>query len=187
MAIPIDQKGYVGAGPGLTFVRPVPPLVRRLNLILIILIIILVLITSALYYWLYFKFTPQINSSKQQIQSLNANQKVLQAQQFVVVQGQLKALRTILENHIYGSNFFGFLENITHPRVRFASLDADLNTRKIKLGGEAASFNVLAEQLKILEDNAQIEKFSSSNYRISSKGTVSFNLEIQFKSDVLRK
>lgn len=187
MAIQVDQKEFIGGGPGLTFARPVSLRMRRLARLLLVLTVLLVIGTASLYYWLQFRLRPEVEALQAQIQSLNAAEQVTEAQRFVVLQSQLRALRAVLENHIYGSNFFSFLEGITHPKVRFISLDADLSQRQIKLSGQAASFSVLAEQLKILESDPNVERFLSSNFKTEQTGTISFLLDVTFKSNVLRK
>lgn len=187
MAISIDQKGYIGGVSGLTFERPTSPKIKIIGKILWVLTVILVIVTGSLYFWLNFRLSPQISSIEQEIETLNANQKVLQAQQFVVLQSQLRSLRTILENHIYGSNLLNFLESITHPQVRFESINVDLVTRKISLSSEAASFNVAAEQLKILEANSMVDDFSVSDFKTGQTGSISFGLVINFSGEVIKK
>lgn len=187
MAISFDQKGYVGGTGGLTFEKPVSSRIKLFVKISSFLIAVLVIITGWFYYRLNFQLNPEINSTKQQIEALNADERVSQAQQFVILQSQLKSLRTILENHIYGSNFLVFLESITHPRVKFKNIDVNLVTRELGLSSEAASFNVVAEQLKILENNPLIDNFSASSFKTGQTSEVSFNLTIQFNSEALRK
>ena len=187
MAIPIDEKRYGGMTAGLSVPRFVSPKLKIISGILLVITIILMVLSGLEYYWLNIRLRGEVNSLKNQVEAVDVKQKTLQTQQFVVVQSQLRSLRSILENHIYATNLFEFLESIAHPKTRFIGLGADLDSRVIKLRVEAASFAVVAEQLKILENSPLVEKFSTSDFSTGQKGEISFSLDVTLKNSVFRK
>jgi len=187
MAIPIDEKSYGGGMVGLSIPRFVSPKLKIISGIFLIITIILSVVSGFEYYWLKVRLQGEINSLKNQVEAIDIKQKTLQTQQFIVVQSQLRSLRSILENHIYATNLFKFLESVAHPKTRFIGLGADLNERVVKVRVEAASFTVVAEQLKILESSPLVERFSTSDFNTGQKGEINFNLDVILKKDAFRK
>lgn len=189
MAIAVDQKTSVIGSEGISFGRK-PSIERWLNVVVVVCIIglfIAVGFAGWFYYKVHYVIQPKVETIRGHIEALGAQEKVAQAQQFSVAQSQLKALRTILENHIYASNVFTFIESTTHPRVRFSNVSVDTLTQQLSLSGQAASLTVLAEQLRIFERNADIVEFNMKGFNLNQAGTVDFSIDVTFNKSILRK
>lgn len=187
MAIAVDQKVIIG-GSGLSFGKSNTE--RWLGIIVVISSIVLcaaIGVAGWLYYQKNYVIGPKIETARGHIKALNAEEKVAQATQFSVAQPQLKALRTILENHIYSSNILAFVESIVHPRVKFSSINIDTITRSLEVSAQGASLTVLAEQLRIFEQNKDIVNFNMRGFSLSQSGTVDFSISMVFKESLLRK
>ncbi|MFH1180796.1 MAG: hypothetical protein V1705_00110 [bacterium] len=87
-----------------------------------------------------------------------------------------KEFSKVSGEHLYVSNFFGFLEKITHRKVWLTQFDLDVAQAKASVFGEAESFSALGQQLLILDKAPEVEGFSLESVSISKDKKVVFNL-----------
>ncbi|RJQ13819.1 hypothetical protein C4553_02120 [Candidatus Parcubacteria bacterium] len=187
MAITVDQKGYGLAGQKFSLSSGTPGRLGVLLFRVTIICLVVVIIGTG---WLFFSWrglNKDVTATKKAIEEVQANQRTADAQKFVVVQSQLRALKGILENHVYGSQVIEFVESIAHPRVRFDGFGVNLSDRKVSVSVTAANYTAVAEQLKILDADSRVSEFTTGSFKNSQTGTVSFSLSIGFKDEVLRK
>lgn len=83
----------------------------------------------------------------------------------------------------YPISFFPFIEQQVHEKVFFTSLNLTPKENKAHLLGEAATFQVLAEQLAILKTSDKVQGIQLSSIEFGKKGEVLFGLEMDFKQD----
>jgi len=122
--------------------------VRILN-IGIIAIALAVILTIILFVWNNVILKDKLESVRAEIKLLETNQQTQEAQKFVLIQSQLRSLKTILSNHVYSSKFFDWLENLTHPQVALSSISINLIEGSLQLNGVAASVDVLSQQVTL--------------------------------------
>ena len=106
-------------------------------------------------------------------------------EQIITLEDRLKGIRTLLSRHPYASNVFRILEADTHPQVKFTTFDFTLGTLKVELGGEAASYRVLARQITFLERDPQIEDVRFGGLSVVGPGAIAFRLTLTFKPTFL--
>lgn len=121
-----------------------------------------------------------------EIASLEAERRTQDAQRFVGIQRELQALRDILANHIYASKLFSWVEGLTHPKVSFSSIDADFKNHTVSLNGLAVSYDVVAQQVKLFEQDEFTADVSTEAIQAKSEG-VSFLLKVQFGGNLLKR
>lgn len=100
---------------------------------------------------------------------------------FFLLEARLKNMRSLLSGHTRVSSVFKFLEDNTHPQVRFSNLNFFSDSRKIELNGEAPNFAVLSQQMGILERSPQVEKVEFGGISLSAGGKPGFRLMIVVK------
>ena len=106
--------------------------------------------------------------------------------QFVVLDNRLKGIRELFATHNFTSNVFRVIEVNTHPQVRFANFSFAADSLRSDMGGEAASYHALAQQIAILEREAQIQKVEFGGLSAVGEGFIGFKLSLTFKPDLLR-
>lgn len=99
---------------------------------------------------------------------------------------QAKLSRRLYQDHIYFSKAFRFLEENTLPGIYFQSFQGKAQGAKIHLEGNAASYEVLAAQVKTFEDQPQIKALDLGPMSLAIEGGVSFSLELSFKEDFFK-
>ena len=107
-------------------------------------------------------------------------------EQLLALDKKLGSLRTLLTGHAIPSNVFAFLEQNTLSRVRFTSFSYAAESGKLELSGEAATYFLLAQQVRTFESLSQIERVDFGGLSIGEKGLVSFRMSIIFKPALLR-
>lgn len=145
------------------------------------------IVTVILYFWLNQRLLPQLDTLKEDIATLSVDKKIKEAGKFTVLQSQLQILKKVLGEHVYSSNIFKIVEEFTHPKVIFRNLSFTARTRNLEMDGLAGSFQVMAEQIRILENVKDFEKFQVGGISLESSDRVSFHLSAVFKPSVLHK
>jgi hypothetical protein len=98
----------------------------------------------------------------------------------------------LLNNHLYWSNFFSWLEKNTLSSVKYGGFSGDLSGL-YTLGASAQSFADVSWQVKnFLNDplTRQVEVMSASATKGKNKGQsgiVNFDLVLQVKPEIFRK
>ncbi len=99
---------------------------------------------------------------------------------------KIEAITPFLEAHILGSKFFEFLENNTHPRVFFSSINLNIEGAKAVFSGKTDSFSTLEQQLSIFNQNSLIEDLLLTEAFLNKEGGIDFDLEIFFNATIFK-
>lgn len=78
-------------------------------------------------------------------------------------------------------NFFNFLGENAHPKVRFTKLNLDLDKNIADISGKAADFEALGQQILILEGEKNIKGLNLSKVSIAKEGGIEFKLILGFE------
>lgn len=97
----------------------------------------------------------------------------------------LAVTRELIAKHVFPSNIFKLLEEVTLPRVQFSSFSYARDSRKVDLAGVAASYKTVADEVRILEAHPQIEKVDFGGLFVNDKGLINFRLAVVFKPSLL--
>lgn len=109
---------------------------------------------------------------------------------FIRLRNRIRAGKALLDTHVYGSQFFDVLENITLQNVRFQSLIfsiADDRTAKIEMHGIARSFNALAAESAAFANEKRIKRAIFSDITSDKSGVVRFSLKADIDPKLLLK
>lgn len=109
------------------------------------------------------------------------------------LQKKLELANTLINQHVYWTNLFKFLEDYTLSEVSYADFRGDLSGR-YSLPAKANNFYIIAEQVKAFRKNEYIkevsvsggEKSTDSDKEAAKESAISFDLEIQVNTDLLR-
>ena len=105
-----------------------------------------------------------------------------------IIAFQKRAQDTIplLESHSFPTKIFEFLEKNTYPQVWFRDLKVDLGQGIIIASGNAANFEVLAQQVRTFEREEQIKNVMLSKVSAGRAEGITFDLRLTFDSAVLK-
>lgn len=156
-----------------------------------LLVLSLVTLTMVIlsYFGLLYGYQPYL---KNQIQETEAKSAKLSSEisatdkdQFIKSYSQLANLQGILKNHIFGSQFFPFLEKLTNQKNYFLNANIKFDERNIILNGIAQSYSALGEQLAAFDSNPLIENYILNQTQTTTDNLVQYKLTFKVSPKVL--
>jgi hypothetical protein len=94
--------------------------------------------------------------------------------------------KILYENNPKVSGFFTSFSRWTHPKVSYSGFTFDVPTRKVTMAGTTNGFQNIMQQIAILKKESTIESYVISNVNLSGTGSVTFNLDVILKPEVLK-
>lgn len=169
----------------------VAPVSKPVGIIFVIsLLIFIVSIALGGGVYLYKSYTQQ--QVDQLAVSLNKVQKNLDPnaiKEFSVMDKRLRNSEVLLNQHRVIFPVFNVLGNTTLPTVRYTKLDLSYNEAgdlEVNLSGESDGYRSIALQSQALAQNADLQDTIFSNFVVTPKGRVSFDLAFTVpKSDLV--
>jgi cell division protein FtsL len=95
-------------------------------------------------------------------------------------------IEDLLNNHLFISHFFPFLESKILKNVTLDSLRFNVLKREIKISGVADNFPTLSKQYSIFKEDSRIENPEISKVSIGPEGKVNFEILFSFKEEVIK-
>ena len=164
---------------------------RRIDFSFLSLIAFILFLISFSSYFLFYFLTTQaereIRRLEQQREERKTEEQLKLEEEIKLYRRKLKDVEFLLKEHYFTSRFFDLLEKTVHPQVVFTKSSLDTTSNKAMLEGLADNFYVLGQQIMIFEKEPSISKTTISNLTISKEGKVSFNLEILFNAQFLKR
>ncbi|MBZ9578321.1 hypothetical protein KJA14_00515 [Patescibacteria group bacterium] len=99
---------------------------------------------------------------------------------------KIEDFSSLLASHQKSSNFFDFLEEITHPKVFFSELNLDTKGNRVRLYGQADSFQTLGQQLLIFQNSEFIRNLSLPEIRIREEGKIGFIFDFSLNQELFQ-
>lgn len=151
--------------------------------------VILIAAVIAAYLGLYFyrnKLNGQKNDLDGQIAQLDAQRDLDMEANFTRLEKGISDLKKVLENRIYSSHLFKMLEELTLPTVWYNNLSIDFSKASLDLEVAADSYNTMAKQVVILENDSRIKKVDFSDVSLEKEGGVTSSFTIDLNPVFLR-
>lgn len=115
------------------------------------------------------------------IENLNKHRNADKENVVLEFDAKLTRLSSILDNHIYSSRLFVFIESIAHPKTQFINFSFASSEGKLALNGVTASYETFGEQIVALEQSEKVRDLVILDVRLQKTGQVEF--AIAFKAD----
>ena len=99
----------------------------------------------------------------------------------------IKLIKKILLDHIYWTNFFEKLEQVTLPMVQFSDFSGNAENKTVSMKGKTVSYTTMAQQMAIFNESQDFfSKNIFSGIAKTSQGNISFDLELILSDSLLR-
>jgi hypothetical protein len=141
----------------------------------------------------YFILDNSLKKTEEKIVSLdkklaleNSSERVALEKEVSTYQKKINDFSTLLSGHIYSSQLFPFLENLTHPKVAFSDFSADMDKKNITLSGVTDSFLTLGQQLIIFKAEKLILSVQLSNIAFEKDGKISFDFNLALDPQIFK-
>ena len=182
------QKEDLSPEPKLSPTKISKKISAKANLWLFLSLIILgIALGISLGLWRYkVGLTNEKETQAERIASLSQERDLEMEENFIELKEKIDDFKNALKTHIYPSYLFKMLEELTLPQVRFVDFETDLSQTKISLVVEAISYNSLAKQIVVFEEDSRIKKVELSEVNLEDFGGVKSDLDIEISPDFLR-
>lgn len=150
------------------------------------------LIIAVVYGGLIFLEKREINKGRYFVDKINEiNQRIEQAEDYtkeiLVFKEKMKLADKLLGKHVYWTNFFEFLEKNTLSDVYYSGFSGNIGGEYM-LAATAKSFSAIAQQVKIMRNNGNVEQSKAGGGQSSAEGGgVGFQLELSVNPDIFKK
>lgn len=178
------KESFIG---GLSFVRLKN--VESLVNIWVIVSFVLIIAAVAAYLGLYFyrdKLIQERDSLQTQIVQVDSQRDLAMEENFIHLEKGISDLKKVLETRIYPSYLFKMLEELTLPTVWYGNLTANFSEDTLDLKVSANSYNTLAEQVVILQNDSRIKEVNFSDAKLEKEGGVASSFRITLDPIFLR-
>lgn len=99
----------------------------------------------------------------------------------------IKLIKKNLSDHIYWTNFFEKLEQVTLPMVQFSDFSGNAENKTVSMKGKTVSYTTMAQQMAIFNESQDFfSKNIFSGIAKTSQGNISFDLELILSDSLLR-
>lgn len=169
-----------------TTVKPVSKPLGILSVIAWIIFVISLLAAAGSYFYKNY-LTKQSEELKASVARVEKNFEPTLLNELSRVDKRLTVSDQLLRSHRAISPFFDFLETSTLPTIRYSKIDASFEedgTPKIILSGEADSYRSIAQQSRMWSQNQYIKNHIFSNFVLTSKGRIAYDLVFYVAPDV---
>lgn len=99
---------------------------------------------------------------------------------------QLVNLGKLLDDHIYASPLFSWLEKNTHSKVYYTKFALNLGSRELQLGGISSSPLDVAEQVKIFDSQKEVDRVVFKSASVGQGGLWQFDMTLFLKRDIFK-
>jgi len=111
-----------------------------------------------------------------------------EAERIISMEKSAAALQTLLNKHIYVSEFFDLVSKYTLPRIQWTACVFNSSKGQASLSGEAGDYSTLAKQLLSFEgDETGFENIKIANVNLDRTGVVDFEMSLEIDSKKLQK
>ena len=99
---------------------------------------------------------------------------------------KIESFSILINQHLFSSKVFEFIEKNTHPEVWFSNLDLNPMEGKVDLSGDTDNFVTLHQQVQILKANPLVKDLNLSEIAIGKEGRIAFDLNLIFDPSVFK-
>lgn len=167
--------------------RPVSRPAGILSSLSLVLFFITLLIAGGVYFW----ERAMIANVQTLADSVVKVEKTFEPELIVQLQSldkQLKNGNALLKNHTVITPVFDLLESSTLKQIRFTKFDLTIDEAKgplVKMSGESDGYRSIAQQSDLLGANAYLKDTIFSNFFLTQRGRVSFDLSFGVRPDFI--
>ena len=154
-------------------------------------IAIILLIVSLLLYGGLFLYQNKLNQDldniKKELAGLDRKRDPKMEKAIADLNKTLIALEELFKSHLYWSELFDKVEELTVPQVYFSEAKFNILEENIStfFSGNALTYTALAQQIASFQGERFVKKIEVSAISLSTEGGIDFDLAIIFSKDIL--
>ncbi len=131
--------------------------------------------------------TGQLQTINDNILALERTRNKNEEQNLRLVKDQIESTSSLLHNHLYWTQAMDKIVSLLQSGVRFKTLSAQSNTKKISISVQATNYSALAKQAASFLTEDSLSNFSITKIAPLTSGIIETGFEIEFDVDKLLK
>ena len=124
-------------------------------------------ISLVIYLGLDFGYKAYLNSSlktlQDQLQTFSQQVPVEDQKKIISFYSQISNLKTVLANHVFSSQLFGWLEKNTQVNVSYDKFNLNTTNNQLSLSGTAKTMDDVNQQMVIFQSQENVSKIALGN------------------------
>lgn len=170
---------------GLTFLSEEKIIIRK-NINILFTFILFLIIVYFLAFFMKKELSNRLISIDKRNQTVSIELAKISKLDSILFINRLESLKKILDNHVYWSNVFTFLEKVTLPNVRYTGFSGDVVSKSISLTVKTADLLSMVKQLIVFENLGEVKSVTFGGVRFLEDG-IGFSLKIILSDSVWKK
>lgn len=158
-----------------------------------VLVVVLVVLSILAYGGLFF-YKKSLNNQFQDLQAKIKEIREQRDREFEKKAGSLdivlRNLNTVLEKHVYWSNTFSKVGELTVSQVSFSDFNGTIEkdgSVNVVLKGKTSGYTYLAKQMKSFSRKELVSDIKVSGITLGTEGGIEFGLNIKFSKNILSR
>ncbi|PIR41268.1 MAG: hypothetical protein COV31_02585 [Candidatus Yanofskybacteria bacterium CG10_big_fil_rev_8_21_14_0_10_46_23] len=120
----------------------------------------------------------RVAQQDQALQDLDKSRDKEAEARLTVVQGQLGAVSTLLEQHIVWSRLLKSIQDRTNSQIEYKKLSANIDEAELNIEGRAINYTAIARQVAAYLGAGAVKDIEISEASLENSGAVSFKLKV---------
>ncbi len=166
--------------------KPEIPLSKKIIPLLSSLILISLVTSFLILSFFEKKLSSQQEELTKRLQALKTPEEKELEEKVKIWEKRLYFLKSILQEHLFSSRFFPFLEGKIHKSVVIKSIKFEPQVGKVSFTAQTDNFQNLGKQLFLLKEDERVSNLSLSKISLTSDGKVQFDISFSFNKEFLK-
>ena len=124
------------------------------------------------------KAETKLEERKEELAQTGTAEEIALEQELINYEKKIQNFSTLINQYLFSSKTFEFIEKNTHPEVWFSSLSLDPKAGSVSLSGDTESFVTLHKQVQILKASPSVETLNLAKIAIGKEGRIAFDISL---------
>lgn len=165
-----------------------------LNILVFYSVILFIIVGGALAYFSFLENEKEksVNIYDEDIAAakLNIQREEKLVENGLLLQDKISAVEYLIDNHVYWTNFFDYIEKNTLSSVYYNGFSGDTGAKFVLSATADKDYFNSSEQIKIFNEDPNVLELSSQNFSLDNKASstdVSFDIDMTMDPEILYK
>jgi hypothetical protein len=186
---PKFQTSFIPKKPVIDASRVTPPTVKNVNIFSVlanILFLVTVLVSGGLFGYRLYLTSKIVEADKKLDEARSAFEPTI-IKSLLDASTRFSTVNGLLENHFAVSGLMSLLEELTLRNVSFSELSYSHNAGiiSVSMTGTSRSYNALAKQSEILNQNSLLANQVFSDFSLTDTGNISFKYSANINKELV--
>jgi len=124
------------------------------------------------------KAETKLEERKKELAQTGTAEEIALERELINYEKKIQKFSTLIDQHLFSSKTFEFIEKNTHPEAWFSRLTLDPKKGEVNLSGDTESFVTLHQQVRILRASPSVKTLNLAGIAIGKEGRITFVISL---------